>query len=148
MPSYHDLYITTPDVPRTSIFNLPYSVLVQCTRAGGWEVWEIWDGKERKLGSELGEENGLILDVNGYVIVDSLSPVIKEFIVEGVFKCPLGIVHSGRAPFDMLDRKVKGKHVLVDGVTKTIKYLESYALLQGPKEGDPIGLIFEEMENV
>jgi hypothetical protein len=31
-PSYHDLHITTAQIPRTSIFNLPYGLLVTCDR--------------------------------------------------------------------------------------------------------------------
>ncbi|CAB4137600.1 hypothetical protein UFOVP326_42 [uncultured Caudovirales phage] len=74
-PSYHDLHITTAEIARTPIYNLPFSVQVKCNRVGGWEVWEIWDGSERLLGGEYaGPENGLRLDVAGRVIVDSLSP--------------------------------------------------------------------------
>lgn len=70
--SYHDLYITTSFFDRTSIFNLPYSIQVICTRTGGWEVWEIWDGTERQLGGEwAGPEKWLVLDVAGHVILDS-----------------------------------------------------------------------------
>lgn len=73
-PSYHDLHITTAEIARTPIYNLPFSVRVKCNRVGGWEVWEIWDGSERLLGGEYaGPENGLRLDVAGHVIVDSLS---------------------------------------------------------------------------
>jgi hypothetical protein len=37
-PSYHCLFITTPDIPRSSIFNLGYALEVRCTRVGGWEL--------------------------------------------------------------------------------------------------------------
>ena len=70
--SYHDLYITTNYFERTSIFNLPYSIQVQCTRAGGWQCWETWDEVTRLMGSEFGEpEKWLVLDVDGHVILDS-----------------------------------------------------------------------------
>lgn len=71
-PSYHDLHITTAEIPRTSIFNLPFALFVICTRTGGWELWEKWDGKERQLAGEYNNDNGLRLDVNGTIIVDSL----------------------------------------------------------------------------
>lgn len=70
--SYHDLYITTSFFDRTSIFNLPYSIRVTCTRTGGWEVWELWGGMERQLGGEwAGPDKWLVLDVAGHVILDS-----------------------------------------------------------------------------
>lgn len=68
-PSYHDLYITTASIARTSIFDLPYGLIVMCTRTGGWELWLRTD---RQIGGEYGER-GLRLDVNGVVIVDSLT---------------------------------------------------------------------------
>jgi len=72
--SYHDLHITTPQIARTSICDLPYRVRVQCTRVGGWEVWAITEGHlpEELLGAEY-EEPGLRLDIAGHVICDTLS---------------------------------------------------------------------------
>lgn len=86
-PSYHDLHITTDAIPRTSIFNLPYSIEVTCNRVGGWEVWDSSSGNRktwRLLGGEYNAEpaeceegrpvqGGLRLDVAGFVIVDSLG---------------------------------------------------------------------------
>jgi hypothetical protein len=71
--SYHDLYITTASIPRTSIFNLPYGLVVTCTRSAGWELWNKWDGKEELLAGEYADDPvySLILDVAGYVIIDS-----------------------------------------------------------------------------
>jgi hypothetical protein len=68
MTSYHDLHITTATVPRTSIFNLPFNLMVTCTRGGGWELWE----SQVLMAGEY-SQNGLILDVDGHVIVDSLT---------------------------------------------------------------------------
>ena len=74
MPGYHDLYITTPSIRRTSIFNLPYSIQLHCTRTAGWQVWEVWNGQEKLLAGEYeGPDKGLLLDVNGVIIVDSLT---------------------------------------------------------------------------
>jgi hypothetical protein len=75
-PSYHDLHITTDDIPRTSIFNLPFRVEVHCTRAAGWQVWARKENHhpEELLGGEYGGPGKrLRLDVDGHVIVDSLS---------------------------------------------------------------------------
>jgi hypothetical protein len=75
-PSYHDLYITTADLPRTSIFNLPFNVQVHCTRVGGWQVWHRPgdQGELVQLGGEYAD-NGLRLDVDGHIICDSLLSV-------------------------------------------------------------------------
>jgi hypothetical protein len=72
--SYHHLHITTADLPRTSIFNLPFNVQVHCTRVGGWQVWHRPDdrGELVQLAGEY-SKNGLRLDVAGHVICDSLS---------------------------------------------------------------------------
>jgi hypothetical protein len=77
MPSYHDLYITTKNIPRTAIFNLPYNIEVCCCRVAGWQVWPKDDknyssSDDMLLGGEY-DYLGLILDVNGHVIVDSLT---------------------------------------------------------------------------
>lgn len=70
--SYHDLHIETPDFARTSIFNLPFSVEVRCTRTTGWEVWEHLDGKSRLIAGEFaGPEKYIVLDVDFNLIVDS-----------------------------------------------------------------------------
>jgi hypothetical protein len=73
-PSYHDLHITTPSIKRTSIFDLPFRVVVQCTRVGGWEVWALSEGDlpEELLAGEY-HAGGLCLDVAGHVIVDTLE---------------------------------------------------------------------------
>lgn len=69
MTSYHDLYITTAELPRQSIFNLAYGYEVTCTRVGGWKLWK--DGGKTLVAGEY-DTNGLRLDVAGHVIVDSL----------------------------------------------------------------------------
>lgn len=79
-PSYHDLHITTADLARRSVFDLPYSYRVTCTRAGGWELWHIshnmalgaLPAHEELLAGEY-HTKGLRLDVAGHVIVDSLK---------------------------------------------------------------------------
>jgi len=78
VPTYHDLHITTKDIKRTSIFNLPFNIQVICTRAGGWEVWDTHGSIEMKiwtiLGGEYeGPEKPLRLDVGRKTIVNSFG---------------------------------------------------------------------------
>jgi hypothetical protein len=69
MPIYHDLHITTSKIERKSIFDLPFSVLVTCTRTGGWEVWSKDGPHEELLGAEFGgPDKWLVLDVAGHEI--------------------------------------------------------------------------------
>lgn len=73
--SYHDLHITTPTIERTAISKLPFLVQVLCTRAAGWEVWlgAAPPSPETLLGGEFDLEKPLRLDINGFIIVDSMS---------------------------------------------------------------------------
>lgn len=66
--SYHDLHITTAQIPRTSIFNLPFGLEVSCNRVGGWSLWH---GQEQLAGEF--SDKGLLLDLSGVVICDSLT---------------------------------------------------------------------------
>jgi hypothetical protein len=80
-PSYHDLHITTAQIPRTSIFNLPYGLLVTCDRTAGWELRDMNQMRRPKglpaspgvllAGEYGGAGKWLVLDVAGHVIVDS-----------------------------------------------------------------------------
>lgn len=74
-PTYHDLHITTVDIDRRSIFDLPFQLAVNCSRVAGWELWDYRDSRNPRLlaGEYAGEGKGLRLDVAGHVIVDSLS---------------------------------------------------------------------------
>lgn len=71
--SYHDLYITTATIPRTRLFNLPFALMVTCTRVGGWELLDCSKGiaEARILAGEYAGPAWLVLDVNGHTIVDS-----------------------------------------------------------------------------
>lgn len=73
-PSYHDLYITTRDIPRTSLFDLPYGYSVHCSRTTGWELWKRTPGTmtQNVIAGEY-QHRGLRLDVNGAVVCDSLT---------------------------------------------------------------------------
>ena len=79
--SYHDVYVTTELVPRTSLFNLPYNIELRCTRIAGWELIENTCGvtkqptEARILGSEYGADAGLTIDVAGTTILDCLGRI-------------------------------------------------------------------------
>jgi hypothetical protein len=75
-PTYHDLHITTATIPRTSIFSLPYTLEVHCTRVTGWQLWRIGsralgDTDVLLAGEYAGPDEWLVLDVAGHVILDS-----------------------------------------------------------------------------
>ena len=69
--SYHDLFITTESIQRTSIFDLPFNLMLTCTRIGGWELWDVSDGiaKARVIAGEFDSKKWLALDVAGTVIL-------------------------------------------------------------------------------
>ena len=71
--TYHDLFITTKDIDRTSIFDLPYNYRVECQRTTGWILTHtnLDTMNTIVIASEYDDENWLVLDVKGYVIVDS-----------------------------------------------------------------------------
>jgi hypothetical protein len=75
MPTYHDLYITTERIQRTSIFNLPFDLMVICHRTSGWELRDM--AADKCLAGEY-DTNWLILDVAGTVIVNSRKDLIGE----------------------------------------------------------------------
>ena len=80
-PTYHDLHITTAQIPRTSIFDLPYGLEITCTRVGGWELRDmnqmlrpggLAPSRGVVVAGEYDEpEKWLVLDVAGHVILDS-----------------------------------------------------------------------------
>jgi hypothetical protein len=79
LPSYHDLHVTTATIPRTRLFDLPYGVEVSCTRVSGWQVWSTPDmTRAATLVAGEYDSQGLRLDVDGHVIVDSLTPRVGE----------------------------------------------------------------------
>jgi hypothetical protein len=67
-PTYHDLHITTAQIPRTSIFNLSYGLQVTCNRAAGWV---LSSGNVILAGEYEEPEKWLVLDVAGHVIINS-----------------------------------------------------------------------------
>lgn len=79
--SYHDLHITTPQIRRTPLTELPFRVRVDCCRAAGWQVWALEEapypaellGGEYDFDHETQEGRWLVLDVAGHIICDSRS---------------------------------------------------------------------------
>ena len=72
--SYHDLHVTTADIPRTSIFNLPYGLEVICNRVTGYRLYRMGEhrGEEILIAGEFdGPDHWLVLDVAGCVITDT-----------------------------------------------------------------------------
>lgn len=72
-PSYHNLHITTGKMPRTPISALPFGIDVRCCRTSGWQVWDMTygGGVGVLMAGEYDLNKWLVLDVDGYVIVDS-----------------------------------------------------------------------------
>lgn len=56
IPSYHDVYFQFDDGPKTRLFDAPFSVMISCTRVGGWELNE-WTGEHYTV--RAGEYNEL-----------------------------------------------------------------------------------------
>lgn len=79
--SYHHLYVTTAQIPRTRLFDLPFGLWVTCDRVGGWSLWDVSQvqrfdtlppaGGVLVGGEYAGPDKWLVLDVAGYVILDS-----------------------------------------------------------------------------
>lgn len=68
--SYHDVYVETSQLKRTSIFDLPFNFLLTCNRVGGWSLFR----NGVTIGSEYGGVGkGLKIDVDGVVILDALE---------------------------------------------------------------------------
>lgn len=144
-PTYHDLHITTRNIPRTSIFNLPFRVQVHCTRVGGWQVWAMAEGDlpEELLGSEYDAERPLILDVAGHVIVDSMTTAAQDR--ESVGGARLGLLDRSQlaALFNCSERTVhrrqqKGMPVVRFGQTPLYdpEAVRAWLLAQGGGNGE------------
>lgn len=73
--SYHHLHVTTAKIARARLFDLPFGLQVTCNRVAGWELWDASAGMaaDWKLlaGEYAGPDRWLVLDVAGYVILDS-----------------------------------------------------------------------------
>lgn len=74
-PTCHKVHVTTATIPRTSIVYLPDDYGLTCDGANGWRLLRAGDSAEGSRVVVAGEfdKNGLRLDVDGHVIVDSLQ---------------------------------------------------------------------------
>lgn len=82
--SYHDLHITTTELGRIAISDMPFGYMVTCTRVGGWELW--LDAK--LVAGEFDKDRPLALDVAGTTICSMipLREVIRHRSIETVVK--------------------------------------------------------------
>jgi len=53
--SYHDVVVFVDGVRYKPSKN--YAIQLHCTKAGGWQLWHIWDGVEKKIGGEFDSES-------------------------------------------------------------------------------------------
>lgn len=65
--SYHDVVVHVAGGRAYRIFDSAYGLRLTCTRAGGWELWNVWGGKEELLAGEYGSTR-LSVVVDGIVI--------------------------------------------------------------------------------
>lgn len=65
--SYHNVYVTTSKIERTRLSDLPFGYELTVNRVGGWCLWR---GDELIAGEYEGSEAWLIIDVDGYVILN------------------------------------------------------------------------------
>lgn len=49
--TYHDVEVEFGG-KRIRLFDASYGLLLRCTRATGWELWNTWDGTEELLAGE------------------------------------------------------------------------------------------------
>lgn len=73
--SYHDVIVYVGNVEYKPSDN--YALHLTCTKAAGWSLFHIWDGKERLIGEEFGEEP-FCIEVAGMVIVGKKPEQIEQ----------------------------------------------------------------------
>lgn len=67
-PSYHDVVVFVNGERYRIKDNYAYQLT--CTRAGGWNLWHIWGGKETLIGGEYNFDDFRI-EVRGVVVCQS-----------------------------------------------------------------------------
>ena len=65
---YHDVVVIVGGIPHRIDDNYAYQL--HCSRCGGWGLYLIWDGNEKKIGEEFGIESFKIM-VGDLVICDT-----------------------------------------------------------------------------
>jgi hypothetical protein len=71
--SYHDVEVEFAG-KRYRLFDESYGLRLICTRAGGWELWNVWNGVEELLAGEY-NEIPLTIFVDGKIICGSSDGV-------------------------------------------------------------------------
>jgi hypothetical protein len=66
-PTYHDVVVQIKGQDYR-LFDHSYGLRLTCTRAGGWELWNMWGGKEELLGGEFAGLGPFSISVQGMLI--------------------------------------------------------------------------------
>jgi len=66
MSSYHDVIVIVNGKEYRIRDNYAYQLT--CTRAGGWNLWHIWNGKETLIGGEFNGDDEFIIKVGDAVL--------------------------------------------------------------------------------
>lgn len=66
--SYHEVAVFV-DGKRYGIW-ANYAYDLRCTRAGGWELWWVWNGRERRIGGEF-DGKPFRIEICGVTVFDS-----------------------------------------------------------------------------
>lgn len=69
-PSYHDVVVFAGD-KRLCLFDSSYGLQLHCTRVAGWQLWNVWDGKDELLAGEYNPEKPIRVEVRGVVICET-----------------------------------------------------------------------------
>ena len=73
--SYHDVKVYVGNKMYKPSWN--YALQLMCTKAGGWNLFYVWMGKEKILGGEY-EGEPFCIEVSDMVIVGKKPEVIEE----------------------------------------------------------------------
>lgn len=74
-PSYHDVVVHFGE-QSIRLCDASYGLRLTCTRAGGWDLWNVWRGDEKLLGSEYGDEP-FCIEVRGVAVCGVLPDRVK-----------------------------------------------------------------------
>jgi hypothetical protein len=66
-PTYHDVIVSVKGKDYR-LFDHSYGLRLTCTRAGGWELWNMWGGKEELMGGEYAGLGPFSITVQGMTI--------------------------------------------------------------------------------
>jgi hypothetical protein len=73
--SYHDVTVYVGNVAYKISDN--YALQLHCTRAGGWQLWKVWDGKDSLIGGEF-DGDPFCIEVAGTVIVGEKPAYVER----------------------------------------------------------------------